>query len=90
MRGSKIIFYMSFWFVLFVAIVYVIAVQFGRYEELDLQVQALSREIDVELAYKQQLEDEKYMSANDAYIEKLARELGFVMPDETIFINDSK
>jgi len=62
--------------------------QSRSYFEYAAERNTLAAELKKERELNQKLEREKEQYMSDAYVERIARELGLVRPDEIVFIND--
>ena len=86
-KKSRLYLYVPFWLLIIGMFVGLIAMQLSRYENYRHELNRLQ----AELAYEQQIAiDLRYRQAfyeSDAYIEQLARGLGFIRQDEIIFQN---
>ena len=87
-KRTRWLFYIPFWLLIVASFGGLAAMQFSRYygyrQELDRLIAAIEEEaqIALDIAHRQAF------FASDAYIEQAAREqLGFIMPDEFVFVN---
>ena len=74
---------------LIVVFLYVIYTQAGSYLFYRAEEEAVRAELAEEWAEYHKLERESEQQMSDAYVEKIAREMGLVHHDEIVFINDS-
>ena len=70
---------------IFAGIIYTMS---QSYFEYNAERKALAAELKKELEINLRLEREKEQYMSDAYVERIARELGLVRHDEIVFINE--
>ena len=74
---------------LFIIFSSVIVNQYNSYREYLNEENYLAAELEKERETLMKLEREKEQYMSDAYVEKIAREIGLVRHDEIVFINDA-
>ena len=84
----RMVFYALFWLLLLSATSVVMVMQASRYNTYRDVLAQVEADLRKEERTNMELQEQMYFYDSDAYIEQLAREhLGYVKPDEIIFIN---
>jgi len=90
-KKPRLYLFIPFWIIIVGMFIGMFVVQFSQYEDYRRELNRLQAELAIEEQISANIIHQQAFYESDAYIEQLARDrLGFVRPDEVIFINISE